>query len=262
MQSNTASQLLRSPSAPLKRYGEHTIVIPTLDEVGSIGELLRAISVLLPGATIIVADDGSTDGTCETVRLAEKQWEKRGEGRVVLLDRRADKTHGITASVLDALRACETEYFAVMDGDLQHPPEKLPAMFDALENGASVVVGCRASFPGDYSRVRNFVSGVAGRLARRRLDPAGVRINDPMSGFFASRSDLLRRAVNSDRSAFELAGYKVLFDFLKVFAADQNFSDEAENVQEIFYHFGARRFGSSKLRAAHIWHFLRAVFRR
>jgi rSAM/selenodomain-associated transferase 2 len=44
-----------------------TVVVPVLNEVGEISAWLRHVSRRLPGATVVVADGGSTDGTVEAV---------------------------------------------------------------------------------------------------------------------------------------------------------------------------------------------------
>jgi glycosyltransferase involved in cell wall biosynthesis len=91
-----------------------TLIIPTLNESGSIGFLLEKLTAYYNGMHIIVSDDGSVDGTEKIVRGFPG-------GTVTFLDRRHKSDHGLTASVLEATRLVKTDYFAVIDGDLQHP---------------------------------------------------------------------------------------------------------------------------------------------
>ena len=119
-------------------WRDTTIVVPTLNEEANIGRLLAMLLELYPGIHVTVADDGSTDRTGATVRE-----EAARHASVALLDRASADVHGLTASVCDAALQVTTPYFIVMDGDLQHPPEKVKDLRASLAAGADVVVGRR-----------------------------------------------------------------------------------------------------------------------
>ena len=48
-----------------------TVVVPTFNEIENIERLLREVRAVMPAARVLVVDDGSPDGTADTVdRLA------------------------------------------------------------------------------------------------------------------------------------------------------------------------------------------------
>jgi hypothetical protein len=52
---------------PVTDYQQLTVIVPTLNEAGNIGELLDELLQHYPGLQILVADDDSTDGPREAV---------------------------------------------------------------------------------------------------------------------------------------------------------------------------------------------------
>ena len=125
-------------------YSDTTVVIPTLNESAGIDELLETIGDLYSEINVIVADDGSSDGTREIVAKHRSKNQ-----RIRLLDRSQENIHGLAASVIHASDSVDTDYTVVMDGDLQHPPEKLGDIIDALKDSADLVVASREG-TGDY----------------------------------------------------------------------------------------------------------------
>jgi len=77
---------------------------------------------------------------------------------------------------------------------------------------------------------------------------------DIMSGFFAIRTELFKKALREHPDAFEPAGYKVLVDVLKVLPRKISNAD-------VPYDFGMRRVGSSKIGPRHVLAFLRSLLR-
>jgi dolichol-phosphate mannosyltransferase len=233
-------------------FNQVTVIIPTLNESQTIGQLVTSLADQYPGIKVLVADDVSKDGTQEIVRRLGVELAARAQ--VELLERLDAAERGITAAVLDGLARVETQYFAVMDGDLQHPPEVLGRLIDELAAGRTMAVAIRLPYQENQGLHRIAMTRVATRLARLYLRARGVRVSDPMSGFFAGVTAVLRPLGADNRSRFEPEGYKILFDLLKVI-------DPRESIGQVSYQFAFRTGGTSKLRPAHAFFFLRGLFK-
>jgi polyisoprenyl-phosphate glycosyltransferase len=121
----------------LPRY---SIVVPLYNEQDVLPELyrrLRAAVVRLHGpAEMVFVNDGSSDGTLGILRAL--QFEDK-HVRVVSLSR----NFGHQVAVSAGLSYAEGDAVAVLDGDLQDPPELLPEFFAKLDEGWDVVYGIR-----------------------------------------------------------------------------------------------------------------------
>jgi len=212
-----------------------SVIIPTYNEKQNISSVVSACLKALPpdafDTEVIVVDDDSDDYTW--------QYPPRLFGhdpRVRVLRRQTEQT-GLARSVVNGFEAATNEYCAVIDADLQHPPEKLSELFDALDEGADVAIGSRHVEGGgieNWSTSRKIVSKGATLCARGAL--ASVRnISDPMSGFFAIRRSVV------DGVDLNPQGYKILLEILG--------KGHYETVTEVPYVFQERERGESKLTA-------------
>ncbi|MBN2232434.1 MAG: glycosyltransferase family 2 protein [Deltaproteobacteria bacterium] len=133
------------------------IVVPVFNEGSAIVDNVRAIMAAarrIPDSTVsmLLVDDGSTDGSTETLR----RLCGAGEGFHLL---RLTRNFGKEAAITAGLRAAGGfDAAIVMDADLQHPPELLAEMVRRWREGYDVVEACKAS-RGPESRLR-------GRLVR------------------------------------------------------------------------------------------------
>jgi glycosyltransferase involved in cell wall biosynthesis len=57
------------------------IVIPAFNEAGRVGTVVRAVHEVLPGADVLVVDDGSTDGTGSEATASTPRRSSRGFSR-------------------------------------------------------------------------------------------------------------------------------------------------------------------------------------
>jgi len=222
-------------------YSNTTIIIPTLNESENITKLLSNLVELYPKINVIVADDGSKDGTQEQVNEFENLY-----SNIILLDRCNEKTKGLCSSVIDAVKIVTTTNIIVMDGDLQHPPEKVRELIENLSS-CSLVIGTRNKIKEPWSLHRKSLSVISTKLAKLRVD-----YNDPMSGFFAVKTDLIQSILNNHEPKFEKTGYKVLFDILK-------YLPNETKVAEVNYDFLLREHGKTKIGIRQIFAFLRAL---
>ncbi|MDW8033847.1 MAG: glycosyltransferase, partial [Nitrososphaerota archaeon] len=117
---------------------ELSLIIPTYNEAENIPELLERIEASLKNldAEIILVDDNSPDGTANLTETLGKKY-----GNVKVLRRPYKK--GLASAVLDGLKLTEADVVAVMDADLQHPPELLPKMYEKLKQGYVLAVASR-----------------------------------------------------------------------------------------------------------------------
>ncbi|MGH2500773.1 MAG: polyprenol monophosphomannose synthase [Candidatus Limnocylindria bacterium] len=201
-----------------------SIVVPTYNEAGSLPTLAERLAVALAGREweLVVIDDGSPDGTAD----AAERLAARLPIRVV---RRAGKS-GLASAVLAGFREARGEILVVMDADLSHPPEIVPALVDAVADGADLAVGSRYVRGGatmDWPLRRRVVSRVACLLGS-----ALVGVRDATSGFFA-----LRRTV-VEGVPLNPIGFKIGFE---VIARGRHGS-----VVEVPYTFRDRALGASK----------------
>jgi dolichol-phosphate mannosyltransferase len=231
-------------------YADATVVVPTYNEGRNIRPLLRELQRRYPGISVIIADDGSRDGTREAVRQAGRR-----NPRIRLLDRGRKPVHGLTASVVDGILAARTPYAVVMDGDLQHPPERVAAIIQALRDGADVAVGTRAKVMSEWPLHRKAMSWGATALGWARLAIGGAPFaRDVMSGFFGTRTRLFQEHARRAPRKFEPRGYKVLFDYLKLLP-------RRTRVAPVQYVFGLRKGGESKIRMKHILLYLKSLLK-
>ncbi len=91
-------------------FNDITLITPTFNENENIGLLMEHMNENYKGIKLIVADDGSKDGTREQVRKFTET-----NPNFLLLDRENEEIHGLTISVLEAIKMVETEYYIVMD---------------------------------------------------------------------------------------------------------------------------------------------------
>jgi len=184
----------------------YAIIIPTLNEARNITALIERLENVLHHLDweAIFVDDASTDGTVEELR----SWALRTP-RVRFLRRVGRR--GLSSACVDGMMSTAAEYLAVMDADLQHDENLLPAMFETLaSDDANLVVASRYMEEGgtgswDKNRVSlsKFATWVAGKTMK-------ARCSDPMSGFFA----LHRGIIDAVAEKVQSRGFKILFDIL------------------------------------------------
>ena len=119
-----------------------SIVLPSYNEEQMIEKTTETITDLMEQEGIpfelIFVNDGSKDGTWEEI-LKQKDINPHVKG--VCFSRNFGKEAAISAGMDQAAGAC----VAVMDCDLQHPPETLVTMYRLWESGFQVIEGLKAS---------------------------------------------------------------------------------------------------------------------
>ena len=118
-----------------------SVVIPTYNEKKNIPELITRVreALFLTNFELVIVDDNSPDGTASLVEQLNKKH------RNLCLVKRRGK-NGLSSAVLTGFRRifnADAEVFAVMDADMQHPPELLSTMYDKIQEGYDLVVASR-----------------------------------------------------------------------------------------------------------------------
>jgi dolichol-phosphate mannosyltransferase len=173
---------------------------------------------------LLIMDDNSRDGTEELIAARNLPWVK-------LVVRTSDR--GLSPSVVDGFGRAAKEVVIVMDADLSHPPERIPDLLASLASGNEFVIGSRyvpgASTDEAWGVFRWLNSKVATMMAR-----PFTTLNDPMSGFFAFRRELLSRS-----DPLQAIGYKIGLEVLV--------KSKVTKAAEVPIHFAQRQKGESKL---------------
>ncbi|HUA98442.1 MAG TPA: polyprenol monophosphomannose synthase [Terracidiphilus sp.] len=210
------------------------LIIPTLREARNIRPLLSRVQAALDPCDVayevIVVDDDSGDGIESAV--AEMA---AADARIRLIVRRGER--GLAGAVLRGWAETDAALLAVMDADLQHPPEMLPRLWAELDAGADLVVGSRYASGGSlrgWTPLRHLISRIAVWMTRP-VQRSGIRAHDPMSGFFMVR----RRCV--DGIELQKSGFKILLEILA--------RGEIRSLVEVPFTFGRRHAGASKASA-------------
>lgn len=220
----------------MDNYKDITVVIPTINEEGTIGKLAKALTSSYSGIHVLVVDDGSTDGTHEVVR---KIWAKNRNVR--LYDRKAArKPKGLAYSMMDGMEHATTRFVIFMDGDLQHPPELVGRMAKLLHQGSPIVVATRTKTYNPV-RYRAAISSVFSAIGHVVLYVQGsATTHDIFSGYFGLEKGFSEKLIYRNKQRFVGEGYKFLFDLLKCIR-NGNVS-----ISEVPYLFRRREYGSSK----------------
>lgn len=219
-----------------------TIIVPTFNEAPNVAELVRRVCAAVEGvdAELLFVDD-STDDTPDVVREAA-----RSAPIPVRLIHRESPTGGLGGAVLEGIRDARADVCVVMDGDLQHPPEKIPELYERIRQGdVDVVVASRyvggGAATGLADRARVAVSATSTAITKAMFPIRLKDVTDPMTGFFAV-----------DRSRIDIGGlrprgFKILLEML---------ARRSMRVAEVPFRFAPRHAGDSKASFRQGMHFL------
>ena len=180
------------------------VLLPTYNEIENVDEVLQRTRQALPGATILVIDDGSPDGTADRVDVLARS------DRDLHVLRRAGK-QGLGSAYRAGFRHGVAEGYDVMiemDADCSHDPAALPDLVAAIASGADLAIGSRyvpgGSVPG-WPLLRRLISRTGCGYARRMLR---LPVADATSGFRAYRAAALA-AIDLDRVRADGYGFQV-----------------------------------------------------
>ncbi len=222
-----------------------SVILPTYNEALTIDSALKDIAQALSGREheVIVVDDDSPDLT----------WQKAESERVAfpslrVIRRRNER--GLSTAVLTGFAAARGDILVVMDADGQHDAGLLPALSALIESDAAdIAIASRymtGGSVGEWDSYRQSLSRFATRIVVRFC---GVKVTDPMSGFFAIR----RSSYVAALPHLNPKGFKILLDFLLHLP-------KGFKAAEVPLQFGMRRAGESKLNWKVQWEFLHFLY--
>jgi dolichol-phosphate mannosyltransferase len=220
---------------------ELAVVIPTFNERENVTPLVERLHRILENLDweAIFVDDDSSDGTAEKLRELSRKYPR------VRCIRRIGR-RGLSSACVEGMLSSHADYFAVMDADLQHDESLLPAMLALLKSEpCDLVIGTRymeGGSVGEWQNSRRNISQIATRIGQRVL---GVKVQDPMSGFFMVRREVIETTVRQLSSI----GFKILLDLIVS-------ASTPLRIRELPFHFGQRLNGESKLDIRNIWDYM------
>jgi phenylacetate-CoA ligase len=169
---------------------ELSVIAPCLDEEANLVALQERLfaAVDAKGITteLILVDDGSTDGTWETIERLSERFPGRVRGV------RHARNQGIAASWRSGVNEARGQYACFIDADLQNPPEQVVTLYRRLlESRADIAQGTRSSIERlrdsrlTFSRALNLLLNLAFRTWAK----------DSKSGFVLAPTGVLKDVV-------------------------------------------------------------------
>ena len=164
------------------------VFIPAWNEEEALPAVLDELRAGLPGADVLVIDDGSTDATATVAGARGAIVVSFGENR------------GLRAGIAAGYREADERGYAFcgrVDADGQHPVEDLRRLLELVRSDScDVAIGSRFVHDDDYAsdryvlpRSRRLGTGLVQRALHLRL---GRRFHDPMSGMAVVNRDAMR----------------------------------------------------------------------
>lgn len=148
-----------------------SVVIPVYNEEATLDELIKrcleSCDKTKKKYEIILIDDGSSDNSVKMMKKASE--DNPGKLISVLLNR----NYGQHSAIMAGFSQCEGDLIITLDADLQNPPEEIPRIVEAAEQGNDVI-GTRRVNRQDtlFRRAASFVVNKAAQKA------TGVKMTD------------------------------------------------------------------------------------
>jgi dolichol-phosphate mannosyltransferase len=214
------------------------IFLPTLNEAGTIESMIQQIIGLNLDASILVIDDGSTDGTDELVEKLVIKYPS-----ISLIERGARL--GVGSAHIQALRLAKQRNYGrliTMDADFSHQPSDIPRFIEAAE-AADIVVGSRFQRTDslkDWNLFRKGMTHLGHFLTRLLL----AMPYDASGGFRVYRLDKVPQDLIDK---LESANYDFFFESLTLMHR------RGLSIAEVPIDLPARTYGHSKMQLKHIF---------
>ncbi|HLC74627.1 MAG TPA: polyprenol monophosphomannose synthase [Candidatus Nanoarchaeia archaeon] len=204
-----------------------SVVLPSYNEKGNIAEAIARVEKSLGDRLleIIVVDDNSPDLTWQVVQDLNNK-------KVRLIRRINEK--GLASALSRGVTEAKGSVVVWMDCDLGLPPEDVPRLVAAIEQGADVAIGSRYVAGGADKRawLRGFLSTIMNYFAMAVLS---TKVHDYTSGFAAAKKTVMDDIGINPHGFGE---YFVEFAYRCI--------KKGYNVTEVGYHYSYRKSGVSQ----------------
>ena len=207
-----------------------SVIIPVFNEVESIKELYAQLKKGLEQYTpyeIIFVDDGSSDGSVETIKKLSEL-----DNSIIFIQ--FHRNYGKSAALSEGFKYANGNYVVTMDADLQDDPSEIKNLINKLEEGYDLVSGWKKDRKDPLSKrlpskLFNFVTRIV----------TGVRIHDFNCGL-----KIYKKAVVK---TLELYGGR--HRYIPAMAGQKRFK-----VTEIIVNHRPRIYGETKYGGSRLFH--------
>ena len=203
-----------------------SVVIPLLNEKDSLNELHDWIANVMQSNhfsyEIIFIDDGSTDGSWETIKIISQ---KNNAVKGIKFLKNYGKSQALHAGFLET----RGEVIITMDADLQDNPEEIPELYKMIvEDGYDLVSGWKKKRY-DSIIAKNMPSKLFNWAARKT---SGVKLHDFNCGLKAYNKEVVKN----------INVYGEMHRYIPVLAKNEGFNNIGEKVVQ----HQARKYGKTK----------------
>jgi dolichol-phosphate mannosyltransferase len=221
-----------------------SVIVPTYREAENLPVLVPRITAALGAAglhgEIVIVDDDSPDDTAACCKELALGYPLR------LLVRHSER--GLSGAVLHGMCHAAGSVLVVMDADLSHPPETIPALVAAVREGqADFAIGSRYVAGGSTVETWGLWRRLNSRVATVLATPL-TRARDPLAGFFA-----IPRSQFAMCGPFDPVGFKIGLELIV--------KCRCRHIREVPITFRDRRRGASKLTIREQLNYLRHLLR-
>jgi glycosyltransferase involved in cell wall biosynthesis len=155
-------------------------LIPAFNEEAHVAEVVKGTAPHV--STVVVVDDGSTDGTAAKAR----------DAGAIVISHEGNRGKGCAIRTgLEHVLARNPSHVLLLDSDCQHDPAEIPQLVALAARGRGDLVIGEREFRKEAMPAARFYANVIGSAILSRF--IGAEVADSQSGFRLIRADLLRR---------------------------------------------------------------------
>lgn len=203
-----------------------SVIIPAYNERESLGELTDWIARVMREHSysyeIIIIDDGSNDGSWQTIR-------ELGKANEAIRALRFRHNYGKSAALYCGFERAKGEVVFTMDADLQDSPDELPEMYEMIvRDGYDLVSGWKQQRK-DNALTKNLPSKLYNATARA---VTGIKLHDMNCGLKAYKREVVK----------SIEVYGEMHRYIPYLAKNAGYA----NITEKPVHHEKRKYGKSK----------------